>query len=119
MNPEIAVSSTGGGNSVGLKTDTIPVTLAFAGKLAGVRDERTGKDLGERFGVQVRLEDERGDCPVVRRHAAADAVTASAQSRGSHWPAERAGLAVLEYVLMQWGIGRKAKPSGKVKGEQE
>ncbi len=46
MNPEIAVSSTGGGNSVGLKEDTLAVTLAFAGKLAGVRDERTGKDLG-------------------------------------------------------------------------
>ncbi len=46
MNPEIAVSSTGGGNSVGLKEDTLPVTLTFAGKLVGVRDERTGKDLG-------------------------------------------------------------------------
>ena len=39
MNPEIAVSSTGGGNSVGLKADVLPVTLAFAGKLTGVRDE--------------------------------------------------------------------------------
>ena len=47
MNPEIAVSSTGGGNSVGLKADVLPVTLAFAGKLSGVRDERTGKDLGD------------------------------------------------------------------------
>ncbi len=46
MNPEIAVSSTGGGNSVGLKADVLPVTLAFAGKINGVRDERTGKDLG-------------------------------------------------------------------------
>ncbi|HEY7424502.1 MAG TPA: beta-galactosidase trimerization domain-containing protein [Gemmataceae bacterium] len=46
MNPEIAVSSTGGGNSVGLKEDKLAVTLAFAGKLGGVRDERTGKDLG-------------------------------------------------------------------------
>jgi hypothetical protein len=45
MNPEIAVSSTGGGNSVGLKSDALPVTLAFAGKLSGVRDERTGKGL--------------------------------------------------------------------------
>ena len=47
MNPEISVSSTGGGNSVGLKTETVPVTLGFAGKLAGVRDERMGKDLGD------------------------------------------------------------------------
>jgi hypothetical protein len=46
LNPEIEVSSTGGGNSVGLKVDTIPVKLTFAGKLAAVRDERTGKDLG-------------------------------------------------------------------------
>jgi hypothetical protein len=46
MNPEIEGSSTGGGNSVGLQADTLPVTLAFAGKLGGVRDERTGKDLG-------------------------------------------------------------------------
>jgi hypothetical protein len=46
MNPEIAVTSTGGGNSVGLKEDKLAVTLAFAGKLNGVRDERTGKGLG-------------------------------------------------------------------------
>jgi hypothetical protein len=45
MNPEIAVSSMGGGNSVGLKADVLPVTLAFAGKITGVLDERTGKDL--------------------------------------------------------------------------
>jgi hypothetical protein len=46
LNPEMKVSSTGGGNSVGLKTDVLPVTLAFAGKVSGVRDERTGTDLG-------------------------------------------------------------------------
>jgi hypothetical protein len=46
MNPEIAVSSTGGGNSVGLKSEVLPVTLAFANKINGVRNERTGKDLG-------------------------------------------------------------------------
>ena len=42
-NPEIAVSSTGGGNSTGLKTDTIPVTLKFAKAVVGARDERTNK----------------------------------------------------------------------------
>jgi hypothetical protein len=47
MNPEIAVTSTGGGNSVGLKADVLPVTLTFAKKLTGVRDERTGKALTE------------------------------------------------------------------------
>lgn len=45
MNPETAVSSTGGGNSVGLKAATVPVTLKFAGKITGVKDERTGKKL--------------------------------------------------------------------------
>ena len=46
MNPEIAVSATGGGNAVGLRTETIPVTLAFSKEPKAVRDERTGKDLG-------------------------------------------------------------------------
>ena len=44
-NPEISVSSTGGGNSVGLKTDTVPITLTFARNVSAVRDERAGKDL--------------------------------------------------------------------------
>ena len=47
FNPEIAVSSVGGGNSVGLKSETIPVTLKFAGAVRDARDERTGKALGE------------------------------------------------------------------------
>jgi hypothetical protein len=46
FNPELSGSSTGGGNSVGLKTDIIPVTLAFSGAVKDVRDERTGKGLG-------------------------------------------------------------------------
>lgn len=46
MNPEISVTSTGGGNSVGLSASVLPVTLSFAGKVSGVRNERTGKDLG-------------------------------------------------------------------------
>jgi hypothetical protein len=54
MNPEIAVSSTGGGNSVGLKGDTLRVTLVFAGKVGGVRDERTGKNLGG--GLEFQLD---------------------------------------------------------------
>ena len=51
MNPEITVSSTGGGNSVGLNSDVARVTLAFTGQITGVRDERTGWDLpsGIRF----------------------------------------------------------------------
>jgi hypothetical protein len=46
MNPEISVSSTGGGNSVGLSSQRLPITLHFEGAVSGVRDERTGKDLG-------------------------------------------------------------------------
>ena len=45
-NPEIAVSSAGGGNSVGLKTETIPVSLTFDKSVAGLRNERTNQDLG-------------------------------------------------------------------------
>ncbi len=46
MNPEIEVSATGGGNSVGLKSEMLPVTLTFARNLTDVRDERTGRNLG-------------------------------------------------------------------------
>ena len=46
-NPEISVTSEGGGNAVGLKTQTVPITLEFAGAVKGARDERTGKDLGD------------------------------------------------------------------------
>ncbi len=46
LNPEISVSSAGGGNSVGLKTDVVPVTLHFATPMSDVKDERTGKALG-------------------------------------------------------------------------
>jgi hypothetical protein len=46
FNPEIAVTATGGGNAVGLRTEQIPVTLTFKGNLTGVRDERSGKELG-------------------------------------------------------------------------
>ena len=47
FNPEIAGSSTGGGNSVGLKTDRIPVKLTFRRPVRDARDERTGKPLGD------------------------------------------------------------------------
>jgi hypothetical protein len=46
-NPEVAASSTGGGNAVGLKSETIPVTLEFSAAVKNVRDERAGKELGE------------------------------------------------------------------------
>ncbi len=47
MNPEISVSEVGGGNAVGLKSDTVPVTLEFAGAIKDVKDERTGKKLAD------------------------------------------------------------------------
>jgi hypothetical protein len=46
FNPEIAVTATGGGNAVGLRTEQIPVTLTCKGNLNEVRDERAGKELG-------------------------------------------------------------------------
>ena len=46
FNPEVAGSQGGGGNAVGLKTDTIPITIEFAAPVSGVRDERTGRNLG-------------------------------------------------------------------------
>jgi hypothetical protein len=52
-NPEVAGSETGGGNAVGLRSDSAAVTLEFAQPIRGVRDERTGKPLpdGTRFPV--------------------------------------------------------------------
>ena len=46
LNPEISGSSLGGGNSEGLKTGSLPVTLQFRKDIQGVRDERSGKELG-------------------------------------------------------------------------
>ena len=46
-NPEIVGSETGGGNAVGLKTDTGSITLRFAAPVHGVRDERRGASLGD------------------------------------------------------------------------
>ena len=46
FNPEITGSSLGGGNSEGLKTAKLPITLQFRKDIQGVRDERSGKELG-------------------------------------------------------------------------
>ena len=45
--PEVTVTELGGGNAAGLKTDKVAVTLAFAGDLKNVKDERAGKKLGD------------------------------------------------------------------------
>ena len=54
LNPEIRGNSLGGGNSVGLKTAQLPVTLRFAHPVHRVRDERAGRDLGD--GSEFRCE---------------------------------------------------------------
>ena len=54
LNPQIRGTSTGGGNSVGLKTAVLPVTLRFATPVREVRDERTGRSLGD--GGEFRVE---------------------------------------------------------------
>ena len=47
LQPEITGDSLGGGNSQGLKTARLPVTLRFRDEVKNVRDERAGKVLGD------------------------------------------------------------------------
>ncbi len=47
LNPEIVATETGGGNSTGLKSKTIQVTLSLSGTVHDVRDERTGAPLAD------------------------------------------------------------------------
>jgi len=47
LNPEIRGTAEGGGNSVGLKTATRPITFRFAQPVADLRDERSGETLGD------------------------------------------------------------------------
>jgi len=46
FNAEVRGTMLGGGNAAGLKTETVPITLRLAGKVAGARDERKQQDLG-------------------------------------------------------------------------
>lgn len=54
LNPETRGTSLGGGNSVGLKTDTVPVTVRFKMPLKNVIDERMGQALpdGQTFSMK-------------------------------------------------------------------
>jgi hypothetical protein len=45
LNPEIRGNSLGGGNSVGLKTESVPIKLRFTHPVREVRDERAGQKL--------------------------------------------------------------------------
>ncbi len=47
FNPEIRGTMLGGGNAAGLKTETVPITLRLARKVAGARDERKQQGLGD------------------------------------------------------------------------
>lgn len=47
MNPDSRKTALGGGNSVGLKIKKLDVTLSFAKALKDVKNERTGKSLGD------------------------------------------------------------------------
>jgi len=46
-NAERRANMLGGGNSVGLKTDTVEIRLKFSRPVKDVRDERAGKELGD------------------------------------------------------------------------
>ncbi|PCJ56527.1 MAG: beta-galactosidase [Planctomycetota bacterium] len=52
-NPDSAKTSLGGGNSVGLKTEKISVTLKFAKKIKNVKNERTGEKLKDGTSFKV------------------------------------------------------------------
>ncbi len=54
MNPETRGTSLGGGNSVGLKTEALPIRLQFARPVKSARDERSGRALGD--GKEFALE---------------------------------------------------------------
>jgi len=57
FNPEVKGSMLGGGNSVGLKTDKVPVKLKFAKPVKDVRDERSRKMLedGDTFPLEWKM----------------------------------------------------------------
>ncbi|HTH46710.1 MAG TPA: beta-galactosidase trimerization domain-containing protein [Candidatus Limnocylindria bacterium] len=63
LNPEISGTDVGGGNSVGLKTASIPITLQFDHAVVGLRDERSGKECGD--GREFRFDWKQNEAVVV------------------------------------------------------
>ncbi len=63
MNPELSVSSTGGGNAVGLKSGAVPITLHLSAAARDVRDERSGKPLAN--GSEFKFDWRRGEAIVL------------------------------------------------------
>ena len=59
-NPEIKGNSEGGGNSAGLKTETIDITLKFTKPLNDAKDERAGTDLekGDAFKFKWKMNED-------------------------------------------------------------
>ena len=47
MNPETRGTSLGGGNSVGLKAETLPIRVRLTRSVRDTRDERSGRALGD------------------------------------------------------------------------
>lgn len=52
-NPDSTKTELGGGNSTGLKTSKVDVTLVFANALKGIKNERTGETIGNGNKVKV------------------------------------------------------------------
>lgn len=63
LNPEIRGTSLGGGNSVGLKTARVPVTLRFAKPVQNIRDERAGRSLDD--GAEFRFDWKQNEAVVL------------------------------------------------------
>ncbi len=63
LNPEIRGTSLGGGNSVGLKTATVPIKLRFTREIRNARDERTGRALGN--GAEFNFDWKQNEAVVV------------------------------------------------------
>jgi hypothetical protein len=62
-NVDVAGNEYGGGNSVGLKSDALPVELEFAKPARNVIDERSGKKLGD--GTAFKMEWKRNEAVVM------------------------------------------------------
>jgi hypothetical protein len=63
LNPELRGTALGGGNSVGLKTNRLPITLRFTRERHNVRDERAGRPLGN--GAEFVLEWKQNEAVVL------------------------------------------------------
>ena len=63
LNPEIRGTALGGGNSVGLKSDTMPIKLRFTREVHNARDERAGRALGN--GAEFSFEWKQNEAVVV------------------------------------------------------